>query len=96
MYLRNSFLYFIYLKDCGTILKEARPAAAQETLPIVVAKLERTAQCGTAPVPQFFWGKTINEHKRLMNTCFMIVHKSYATQGFFYCQYIHYCLGALS
>ena len=41
----------IYLKDCRTALKEAPPAAARETLPIVSTKVESIAQCGTVPVP---------------------------------------------
>ena len=41
----------IYLKGCGTTLKEAPPAAARETLPIVATNLECTAQCGTVSVP---------------------------------------------
>ena len=36
---------------CETALKEASPAAARETLPIVATKLESTAQYGTVPVP---------------------------------------------
>ena len=42
---------FIYLKGCGTALKEAPPAAARETFPIVATKLETTALCGKVPVP---------------------------------------------
>ena len=34
------YLIFIYLKGCGTALKEAPPVAARETLPIVATKLE--------------------------------------------------------
>ena len=47
----NHMKLFIYLKGCGTALKEAPPAAARETFPIVATKLESTAQCGTVPVP---------------------------------------------
>ena len=45
-------MYYLstYLKGCGTALKEAPPAAARETLPIVATKLESTTQCGTVPV----------------------------------------------
>ena len=46
-----TFHLFIYLKGCGTALKEAPPAAARETLPMVATNLESTAQCGTVPVP---------------------------------------------
>ena len=34
---------------CETVLKEAPPAPARETFPIVAAKLESTVQCGTVP-----------------------------------------------
>ena len=47
---KNDFVLF-YLKSCETVLKETLPAAARETLPIVAAKLENTAQCGTVPEP---------------------------------------------
>ena len=40
-----------YLKGCETVLKETPSTAARETLLIVAAKLESTAQCGTVPVP---------------------------------------------
>ena len=40
-----------FLKECGGVLKKAPLAAAQETLPIVAAKLESTAQCETITVP---------------------------------------------
>ena len=42
--------YLFYLKGCGTVLKEAPPAARGETFPIVVAKRKSTAHCGTVPV----------------------------------------------
>ena len=42
--------FIIYLQSCGTTLKETSAAAARETLPIVAAKLESTAQGGTVPV----------------------------------------------
>ena len=42
---------FFNLKGCGTVVKEAPPAAARETLLIVAAKLKSTAQCGTVNVP---------------------------------------------
>ena len=48
---KKIFCAFIYLKGCGTALKEDPPAAARETLPIVATKLESTAQCGKIPVP---------------------------------------------
>ena len=41
---------FLLLKGCGSVLKEAPPAAARETLPIVAAKLENTEQCGRVSV----------------------------------------------
>ena len=44
-------MYFISLEGCGSALKEAPPAAARATLPIVATKLESTTQCGTVPVP---------------------------------------------
>ena len=44
------YSFFIYLKDCGTALNEAPPAAARKTLLIVATKLASTAQCGTFPV----------------------------------------------
>ena len=43
--------FFIYLKGCGTALKEVPPVAAREALPIVATKVESTAQCETVPVP---------------------------------------------
>ena len=46
-------LFFIYLKGCGTALKEAPPAAAQDPLPIFATKLESIAQCGAFPVSPF-------------------------------------------
>ena len=44
-------LIIIYLKGCGSAHKEAPPAAAGETWPIVATTLESTAQCGTVTVP---------------------------------------------
>ena len=38
------------IKGDETVLMEALPAAVRETLPIVSAKVESTAQCRTVPV----------------------------------------------
>ena len=51
-----------YLIGCWTILKEAPPATARETLPIATAKLESTAQCGTVSVP-YYW---TSQNERVM------------------------------
>ena len=48
---RESTATLISFKSCGTALNEAPSAAARETLPIVAAKLESTAQWWTVPVP---------------------------------------------
>ena len=43
--------FCIYLKGCGTAVKEAPPAAVRETLLFVASNLESTALCETFPVP---------------------------------------------
>ena len=44
----TGYIIHSFFKDCGTVLKEAPPAAVREILPIASTKLESPTSYGTA------------------------------------------------